>query len=123
MKFIITLRNSTDYFEYNGCIYGYSHEKWKLENTNAEEWIERMKSIHKKITPEEIERWKKESEQMLQESYARISGNEISQTELDSYKPNPKPLGKASTWLRIKRNLIPEKYRTYVLYPDRIMIT
>jgi hypothetical protein len=60
---------------------------------------------------------------MLQESYARISGNEISQAELNLYKPNPKPLGKASIWLRIKRNLIPEKYRTYALYPDRIMIT
>jgi hypothetical protein len=103
MKYIITLRDATRYYEYNGSIYGNRCGQWRLETTEADKWIKEMESIHKKITPEEAERRKKESEQMLQESYARLSGNEISQTELDLYKP--KPLGKASIWFRIKRKI------------------
>lgn len=78
MKFIKTLRNATDYYEYNGCIYAcYSCEKWYLESTDADAWIKRVTSYRERTTPEEIEKIKKDNERMLNESLARISGSMI----------------------------------------------
>lgn len=122
MNFVVTLRNATDYYEYNGCVYGcYMCEEWELESTNAKEWINRVKLLEEEINQKESECMKKKlGEQMISDSYARLSGNEINPTEIDSYKLKPK--GKPSIWLQIKRNLIPEKYRTYEMYPEHVLV-
>ncbi len=40
MEFVVTHRNCTNYYKYNGRIYGcYMTEKWHLESRNADKWI------------------------------------------------------------------------------------
>jgi hypothetical protein len=40
MEFVVTHRNATSYYAYNGCIYGcYMCKDWHLESRNANKWI------------------------------------------------------------------------------------